>query len=98
MTDNLPAKLSEAQILAPFNEGSPMQKLLGRVLEEVGGIEFIVDWAEEHPGEFMRMVMAANPPAPTGHPAQQSTGVHIHLPEGLGPGPLDVTPPPVSEQ
>ena len=54
---NLPAPLAEA-----FSNGTPMQQMLGQVLEELGGISFVVDWAEESPGEFMRLVMAATPP------------------------------------
>lgn len=95
MSDNLPARLTEQEILAPFMDGTPMQKLLGRTLDELGGLDFVVGWAEENPSDFMRLVMAANPP-----PQQSSHGgnggVHIHMPPGLGPGPLDITP--VSEQ
>ena len=87
-SSNLPAPLVEA-----FENGTPMQQMLGRVLEEVGGMDFMVDFAEENPGEFMRMLMAANPPPVQSHKAGGG-GIHIHVPPTLAPGPLDV----VSEQ
>ena len=81
---NLPAPLAEA-----FTSGSPMQQMLGAVLDELGGIDFVVDWAEEYPGEFMRLVMAANPP-PVQQQRQAQPNISLNIHPGLKPGPLDV--------
>lgn len=85
MTTNVPALLST---------DTPMQRVLATVLEELGGIDFIVEWAEEYPGEFMRMVMAANHVPNQAPSATPSGGVHLHVHPSLQAGPLDV----VSEQ
>ena len=79
--DNLPAPLAAA-----FTSGTPMQQMLGQVLDELGGLDFVVNWAEECPGDFMRLLMAATP-SPT---AGGSGGTHIHVHPALAPGPLDI--------
>lgn len=96
MADNLPA-LVEEQILEEFDKGSPFHRMLGHTLMELGGLDFVANWAEENPTQFMNMLMACSTPPPSAAPQQQrDTGIHIHMPPGLGPGPLDITP--VSEQ
>ena len=68
-----------------------MQQLLGEVFEELGGIDFVTDWAEENPGDFMRIMMAANPP-PIAGPGVSGGAVHLHMHPALAqPGPLDGT-------
>jgi hypothetical protein len=83
MTDSTELVVKEA-----FAQGSTMQRLLGAVYEELGGLEFVVGWAEDNPSDFMRMLMAANPPlsqhGPGGVPA-----MNLHIHPGLAPGPLD---------
>ena len=94
MADNLPAKLTTRELVEPFLEGTPFQRLLGTVLDELGGTDFVVEWAEENPTAFMTMLAATMPPPDTGNVQTGGNQLHVHLPEGLGPGPLDI----VSEQ
>jgi len=76
-----------------FQEGTPMQKLLGRTLEELGGLDFVVEWAENNPDGFMRLMLAVNPsPQTHGGGGVQGPVINLNLPQGLGPGPLDITP------
>lgn len=93
--DNLPPALADA-----FANGSPMQQMLGLVLNELGGTDAIVDWAEENMSDFMRLIMAANP-APV-QATGSSGGTHLHIHPALAAGPLDiqgevVSPPKVRE-
>jgi phage terminase large subunit-like protein len=53
---------TQKQVAKAFAEGSPMQQLFGAVFERLGGLDFMEEWAEEHPGEFMRLFIAVNPP------------------------------------
>jgi hypothetical protein len=83
--DNLPAVQAEREILATFNAGTPMQRLMGLVLDECGGVNFLVNWAEEYPNEFVQVLMAANPTA-----AQSSSNtLNLNLHPSLSAGPLD---------
>jgi hypothetical protein len=76
-----------------FEQGTPMQRLMGQVLEELGGIDFLVDWAEENPGEYVRILMAANPaPQQIATPAGgagNGSGIHLHVHPALAPTSLD---------
>lgn len=71
-------------------EGSPIQRLLGETLNELGGLDFMVEWAEDYPEQFMRVLMAANPTAVLGGPTSSGPTINLNLPQGCGPGPLDV--------
>lgn len=76
----------EEAVFQSFQEGTAMQQMLGAVLKEVGGIEFVVEWAEDNPDKFMGMVMAANP-APMSGGGGGSLNLVIH--PALQAGPLD---------
>lgn len=84
----------QALVLSPIRqlveEGSPIQRLLGETLKELGGIDFLVDWAEDYPEQFMRILMAANPTAVLQGPNSSGPTINLNLPPGCGPGPLDV--------
>jgi hypothetical protein len=80
---NLPAPLAES-----LGQGTPMQQVFGMVLQELGGIDFMVDWAEEAPGEFIRLLVAQS--GPVGVPTAGGGGTHIHLHPALSQGPLDI--------
>ena len=98
MTDNLPApstKDTELAVRQAFAQGTPMQQLFGAVFEELGGTDFMVEWAEDNPSQFMSLFMAANPNPVASSGSGSGPALHVHLPEGLAPGPLDT---PVSEQ
>lgn len=82
MTDKFP------QIVAAFDAGSPMQRLLGNTLDRLGGMDFVQEWAEEYPSDFMRLLMAANPSV-SGPPAGGNQ-VNVNIHPSLTPGPLDV--------
>ena len=76
----------------------PFHAILADVFERIGGIEAMVDWAEDNPHQFYQMMAKAAPPPQHGK-GGSGTNVNVILPQGLGPGPLDVTPDtPVSEQ
>ena len=64
-----------------------MQQLLGATLERLGGMDFVQDWAEEHPSEFMRLLMAANPDTTAKASGGQTINLNLH--PALAPGPLD---------
>ena len=89
-----PMPNNQLAIREHLQEGSPLQQLLGDVLDELGGIDFIVGWAEENPSEFMRILVAASGPTPTapGTPGapNSSAVLNLHLHPALAPGPLDV--------
>jgi hypothetical protein len=79
---------TELAVREAFTAGSPMQRLLGAVYEELGGLDFVLGWAEDNPGDFMRMLMAANPVSMPGQGNNAST-LNLHVHPGLVPGPLD---------
>ena len=71
-----------------LKKAHPLHGLLADVLEEVGGIDFVVNWAEEHPTQFMQILMASIPAAV--QPKQQDAKLALHIHPGLEAGPLDV--------
>jgi len=90
-----PATLAEA------NAGShPLFRMMGEALEELGGVDFIATWAEENPGDFMRLMVSTIPNQTQGGPRTQgaATNFNINLHPGLAPGPLDGMGPVVDEQ
>jgi len=76
-----------ALVTDALKDNHPLHGLLADVLEELGGMEFVVTWAEENPTAFMQMIMASIPnhSAPSGDAKLQ---LHIH--PGLQAGPLDI--------
>lgn len=93
MSDNLPAipddlKDLPAPLAQEFAAGTPMQRLFGTVLNELGGVSFLAEWAEEYPTQFVQIMVAQFPgvaaAAPTG-----GTGTNIHIHPSLSPSPLD---------
>ena len=81
-------KLPKTQIIQAFDAGSPMQRLLGHTLDRLGGMDFVQEWAEDNPSDFMRLLMAANPAAVANTPGSNQVNVNIH--PALTPGPLDI--------
>ena len=81
------AILPRKTIAKAFEGNHPFHQMLGDALEQLGGLDFIVDWAEEHPTEFMRVMLLIAPP-PQAH-ATGSGGMHLHLHQDLVPGELD---------
>ena len=71
-----------------MEQSHPRHGLLAEVLEEVGGIDFIVNWAEEHPTQFMQILMASVPAAQ--QPKQQDAKLALHIHPGLEAGQLDI--------
>ena len=87
----LPTKANSSMpaIKKALNTGHPLHAMLAEVLEDLGGIDFITDWAEENPSAFMNILMSAVPSMPnTGR--TNTHHVHIAMPEGVKQGPLDV--------
>jgi len=85
MNSKLPANPS-TDLIAAFEQGTPMQRLLGSTLERLGGLDFVEEWAEQNPSEFMRMLMAASP-QPAGGGSSQTINLNMH--PALAPGELD---------
>ena len=90
MADKLPA-LRDA-----FADASPLHQMFIDTLDELGGLDFMVGWAEENPNQFMEILIRLAPPvsSPTGSSAGGQV-VNLNLHPGLAPGPLDGV---VSEQ
>lgn len=89
MTDkNLPATTNDQAVIDTLQKQSPLHGAMGRVYERLGGEEKMLDWAEEHYGEFLKILVKLAPP-----PQPDSGGgkgdVIINLPNSLAPGPLD---------
>lgn len=85
-----PATVKEA-----FQGSHPIHRALGDAFEQLGGVSFLTDWAEQNPTDFVKILLALAPP-PTNHgpnpsPSAPATtgGLHLHLHQGLAPGPLD---------
>ena len=79
MSDNLPAAFTEGK--------TPMQQLLGRTLERLGGMDFVQEWAEDNPSDFMRMLLSAHPTAQPNSGGNQTLNLNLH--PARAPGPLD---------
>lgn len=70
-----------------LKQGTPMQRLFGETFEELGGIDFFTEWAEDNPTTFIQLMIAQMPQA---HPSGgQSASNVINIHPGLAPGPLD---------
>lgn len=78
-----------SKALMPFRENlsTPMQGLLAETLDRLGGMDFVQEWAEDNPNEFMRLLAAAFPA-----PQQPSGGqtINLNMHPALAPGPLDI--------
>ena len=70
-------------------QGSPLQRLFGETLHELGGMDFLAEWAEDYPDQFVRLLIVVNPPTAPQGPSSGPT-INLNLPAGCGPGPLDV--------
>ncbi len=84
LANNAPATIREA-----FSNQHPLHRMLGEALERLGGIDFVVDWAEENPTDFMRIMLLLAPPPGAVTGGGGGGGVHLHLHQDLKPGPLD---------
>ena len=65
-------------------------QILGEMLDELGGMDFLVDWAEQNPTAYVQMLMSASTPAT--HPgggSGNSMHVHLEMPAGIKSSPLD---------
>lgn len=69
----------------------PFHEQLAEAYEAIGGVTALQEWAEDHPGDFFRMMMKASPP-----PMQTAKGgaggmtLNLSLHPALAPGPLDI--------
>ena len=68
---------------------APLHQMMGEVLEEVGGIDFLVNWAEDNPSAFVNILMKLAPPKAVSQ-GPGSMHLHVDMPNGLTPGALDV--------
>ena len=80
----LPA-LKDALSKAPI-----FHQMLGEILEELGGMDFLVDWAESNPTAYVQMLMAAaTPPAHPGGGNSSALHLRLEMPAGIQASPLD---------
>ena len=94
-------RLQERQLALEEKMGGqhPFHGVLAEVFERIGGIEAMIDWAEDNPAMFYQMMAKAAPPPSQNRGGSGDGGgttVNVVLPQGLNPGPLDSAP--VSEQ
>lgn len=87
--DLVPARPSTElaeQITNKLATQHPLHGLMGRVLDRVGGEEYVVAWAERNPTQFMRLLMQCVPTEQT----NKVTAVQVNIDhESLRRGPLD---------
>ncbi len=88
MTKATPPATTKKQTLAETlaNQHS-LHGMLGEVFEELGGKDFLLDWAEENPDKFITHLMRLAPPA---IPKGQQGAIHLHVHSDLQPSALDV--------
>ena len=89
MMDNTPTLNVEKDVLTTFDKGTPLQRLFGETLRRVGGLDFLQEWAEDNPSDFVRILLATNPAPAAQTNANNQVNVNIH--PALTPGPLDIT-------
>ena len=70
----------------------PFHTMLSEVLMDLGGKDFIADWAEDNPGEFINIMVKLAPMHQTSQGGSTGPVINLNLPAGLEPGPLDITP------
>ena len=92
VTDFMPA------IREAFKDSSPLHLMFIETLNGLGGMDFLEQWAEDNPTEYINILLRLAP-LPVANPQQQGTSApvyNLNLHSSLAPGPLDGTP--VSEQ
>jgi hypothetical protein len=82
-------QIRQAELEKKMGDQNPFHGAVARVYNDLGGDDFLKEWAEEYPSDFFRM-MAKMAPAPDAHRMAPNAQIHLHLPDGLGPSPLDV--------
>jgi hypothetical protein len=78
-----PTTVSEA-----FQHSHPLHRAFAKVWEELGGGDFLRDWAEDHPTEFVNVMLRLTP-APNTPLGAKENSMHLHVHPGLQAGPLD---------
>jgi hypothetical protein len=79
---------STALVVEQLSSQCAVHGLLGEVFAEVGGKEFVVDWAQENPGAFIKLLVGATPSLQPMNTIQGDVNLHVH--NTLGPTELDV--------
>lgn len=71
----------------------PFHEQMAMAYEEIGGLDALVEWAEDNPSQFFTLMMKAAPP-PQAAPGKGGGGLNLtlNLHPSLAPGPLDVGP------
>lgn len=65
----------------------PFHAMLGRVFQKFGGEERVVQWADENPGAYIRLMMGTTPSMQPMQHIQGDVNLHVHA--TLGPTALD---------
>jgi len=97
MTDQLPDTVEIAKPLTKAESDQrlvdslagqhPVHGMLGRVYQRIGGEDFVADWAEMYPGQYMKLLVGTTPGMQPMSPFQGD--VHLHVHPALAPSPLD---------
>ena len=83
-SDKLPANVKEA-----FQQSHPLHQAFAEVWDELGGVNFLRDWAEDNPTAFIDIMLRLTP-TPNAPLGGKDNVMHMHLHPSLQPGPLDV--------
>jgi len=76
-----------ATIAETLKNQHSLHGLMGEVFEELGGKDYLLEWAEDNPDKFIPMLLKLAPPA---IPKGQQGSIHLHVHSDLQPGALDV--------
>jgi hypothetical protein len=68
--------------------GNPLGEIFIEVLDAVGGMDYLIEFAEDHPTQFIPILLRLMPVASAS--SQSSGGVHLHVHPSLQAGPLDI--------
>ena len=66
------------QVKLAYTTAHPMFGIFAEVLEEVGGKTFIKEYAEDNPGQFIRVLVAMAPSVAPVTGMQGDVNIHIH--------------------
>ena len=79
---------SVAKVRQSLAAQHPIHDMFGEVFEELGGKEFLVDWARDNPGRFISIFTKMTPGLQPQAVHQGDVILHVH--PALAPTELDV--------
>ena len=85
-TPDVPGTDIVEQTVSESLQQHPIHAMIGRTFDRLGGEDWFHMWAEENEDKFVSIMVRL---APVSAPKGLQGGVHLHIHEGLGAGPLD---------